>query len=497
MRTELSRRKVLQGLAAGAAVVGWNPLRGGWVTAAEAGRPGTRPVPRLDGVLATDPDTLAAFAGDFGRLVEASPWAVLRPGSVRDVVKMVGYARRNDLAIAVNGQGGPPDVRESHSNYGQATAPGGIAVDARSLATIHHIGETWADVDAGVTWAELVGAAAAHGRTPPVLTDFLHLSLGGTLSVGGTGGTMQRAGTQADNVVELQVVTGRGQLVTCSRARRPDLFDAVLAGAGQCGLIVRAKVRLVPAETDALVFNLFYDDLATYLADQVTVMQDGRFSYQEGHLEPRQDGPGWRFMMEVATYYTPPAEPDREGLLAGLSDDRAAAVVVDQPYLDWAFRLDPLVAQLVAGGFWDQPKPWLTLFLPGSATAGVVESLLAQLTPDQMGVGPVSLYPVDTTTITRPLFAVPDEPVAFQLNLLRFPFPGYPDVAGLLAQNRAFYDEAVASGGTRYVIGAVPDMTAADWRHHFGGRWDAFARAKRRFDPDGVLTPGQGIFPPP
>jgi hypothetical protein len=202
-------------------------------------------------------------------------------------------------------------------------------------------------------------------------------------------------------------------------------------------------------------------------------------------------------MMEVAAYHTPPATPDQDALLAGLSDERAAAIVVDQPYLDWAFRLDPVVAQLVAGGFWDQPKPWLTLFLPGSTAAGTVESLLAQLAPDQMGVGPASLYPIDTTTIARPFFALPDEPVAFQLNLLRFPFPGYPDIPGLLAQNRAFYDEAVASGGTRYVIGAVPDMTESDWKRHFGARWDAFARAKRRFDPDGVLTPGQGIFPPP
>lgn len=494
MGTELSRRRLLTGLAAGVAVVGWNPLNRSWVTAAGARAPGTARVPTLDGTLETGPDTIAAFASDFGRLVSAPPTAVLRPGSVDDVVAMVGYARRHGLTVAMNGQAGTPEERESHSNYGQATAPGGIAIDAKGLSTIHRIGATSADVDAGVTWAELVGAAAAQGTTPPMLTDFLHLSIGGTLSVGGTGGTMQKVGTQADNVDELQVVTGRGELVTCSRSRNRALFDAVLAGAGQCGIIVRAKVRLVPAEARALVFNLFYDDLSTYLADHATVMDDGRFSYQEGQIVRTPDDSGWRYMMEVAAYFTPPDVPDQDALLAGLSDDRAAATVDEQSYLDWAFRLDPGIAGLKAAGFWDEPHPWLTVMVPASAAHDYLESVVAQLTPADLGAGFATVYPLDTTKVARPFFALPGERVAFQLNLLRFPFPGYPAVDALVAQNRTFFDEAVAVGGKRYVIGAIPDMTARDWRNHHGRMWGRFRSAKRRFDPHGVLTPGQGIF---
>jgi FAD/FMN-containing dehydrogenase len=86
------------------------------------------------------------------------------------------------------------------------------------------------------------------------------------------------------------------------------------------------------------------------------------------------------------------------------------------------------------------------------------------------------------------------DPAAFALTLLRFPFPGPVDSAGILAQNRALFDRAVALGGKRYIIGAVPDMSATDWRAHYGPLWDDFADAKARFDPNGVLTPGQGIF---
>src|SRR4030095_15103053 len=126
-------------------------------------RPGAAPppVPPRDGTVEMSPAALAAFSGDFGRLVTGTPMAVLRPGSVKDIVKMVRYARSNGLTIAMNGQSGTDDEVESHSNFGQARAPGGIAIDARSLRIIHRVDNRCADVDAGVTWSELDAAAAA------------------------------------------------------------------------------------------------------------------------------------------------------------------------------------------------------------------------------------------------------------------------------------------------------------------------------------------------
>jgi FAD/FMN-containing dehydrogenase len=419
---------------------------------------------------------------------------VLRPGSVTDIVKMVRYARRHGLTIAMNGQSGTADEFESHSNFGQALVSGGIAIDARGLSSIHAVDATSADIDAGVTWAQLSDAAVASGRTPPMLTDFVHLSIGGTLSVGGIGGTMQHVGAQVDDVTELQVVTGAGDLVTCSARQHPALFNAVLAGVGQCAIIVRAKLKLVPAATQALVFNLFYDDLDTYIADQLLVLRDGRFDHQEGQIVRRPDDTGWRYMIEAAVYFTPPVSPDQAGLLAGLSDNRSEAVVTNPTYLEWVHRVDPAVVALKAAGFWSQAHPWVSLFVPASRTAELIDSVVSQLSPADLGAGLATFFPFDTSKLTRPLFVVPrTEPVVFQLGLLRFPFPG-SDIPGMLTQNRAFHDQAVALGGKRYVIGAIPNMTHQDWRRHYDTVWSLFKAAKERYDPDNILTPGQHIF---
>lgn len=498
-RAAVTRRGLLKGAAAGAAVVGWSATSG-WVTAAgarEAADNGESDrlssLPRLEGTVETAPGAVEAFSTDFGRLVTATPYAVLRPGSVRDIATMVGFARWHRLGIAMNGQGSTGGPHESHSTYGQALVEGGITIDAKGLATIHHIGEDEAHVDAGVTWSELVVAAAAEGRTPPSLPDFLHLSIGGTASVGGIGGTMQRHGALVDTITEVEVVTGRGHIVTCSQRRNRDLFEAVLAGAGQFAIIVRARVKLVPMEERATIFNLYYDDLPTYLADQRQVMEDERFTYQEGQLVPREDGQGWRYLIEVGTYYTPPDAPDREQLLTGLSDDRASLEVVDQTYLEWVHRVDPVVAFLRAEGLWELPKPWITLFVPLDRADEFLTSVTDDLVPDQLGAGLATMFPFRTSTLARPLFRVPASPEAFQLTLLRFPFPG-ADTGGLMAQNRRLYDRAVELGGTRYLVGAIPDLTEDDHRAQYGPEWRRMRQAKRRYDPSRVLTPGQALF---
>jgi hypothetical protein len=198
-------------------------------------------------------------------------------------------------------------------------------------------------------------------------------------------------------------------------------------------------------------------------------------------------------MIEAATYYTPPAAPNDAVLLAGLRGGELQTQVMS--YRDWQFRLDPTVAFLKSIGVWQLPHPWVTLFLPASQTVAYMNDVLSTLTLADTGQGPVLFYPFDTDKMTRPLFRTPAPREAFHLSVLRTGSPAPGVVDAMLAGNRALYDDAVAVGGTRYIIGAIPGFTQANWRNHFGSQWDRLRLAKQRFDPDNVLTPGQGMFP--
>jgi cytokinin dehydrogenase len=454
----------------------------------------TRSYPRVAGTLTTAPEVLARFATDWGGLVTREPEAVLRPGSAEDVSAMIRYARASGLKIAMNGQsGGNAAGPESHSGYGQALVAGGIAIDAKGLSTIHSLGADSAWVDAGVTWAQLLDAALAQGTMFPAHTGYEHISVGGTASVGGIGPQATRYGFQVDTISEIEIVTGRGELVRASATERPDLFNAALGGGGQVGIITKARVRLVPAPTRATIFSLMYGDLDTFFADQEQLVRDDRFDATTAFLMRNADNTARQFQLDAVAYHGASDPPDRKALLAGLHDDRGAAQVSDVPFRDYAFQLDPFEAAMRKADLWNQPHPYLDLFVPGSKVAEFAKGLLAELTPADIGGGVALLSAFGTSKATRPLCVLPDEPVVYLCDMFRMPF-AQADIPGMLAQNRRLYDLGVSLGAKRYLVGSIPGMTTQEWCQHFGSEWEGLVSAKRRYDPDMILAPGQGFF---
>lgn len=486
MDGELSRRGFIRAsLATATAIVAYDPIARAWIGECHAA---SIPIPSLDGVLVDAGPLLGEAADDFGHIVSHPPLAVLLPGSIHDIKKLVRFARKHGLRV-----GGMSMLGNTHSTHGQSQVDAGVVIEMAALSEIHEINAGDALVDAGVRWIDLLEATLPLGKSPPTLTDHIDLSVGGTLSVGGIGGQAFRHGLQVDNVLELQVVTGRGEVVTCSPTHRSGLFEAVRAGLGQFAIIVRARVRLVDVPAMVRTYTAVYPDAASLAADQVTLVQDGRFDYVEGAAFPDGAG-GWLFSLEAAKYFDPATPPDDAAMLAGLSFLPGTESSGDRSYFDFANRLAPLVAFLRSIGAWGLPHPWLNLFLPGGQAAAFVQDTLAATTVDDMGQGPVLLYPFLRAATTAPFLPLPGDDVVFLLSMLRTSLPFIPGhLASQLQQNRDIYDAARALGSTHYAIGSIP-FGPADWEDHFGSAWGAFVAAKDDHDPDHTLTPGQGIF---
>ncbi len=446
---------------------------------------GAVPVPELDGALVCDESSLRWAAEDFGHVAHHRPRAVLRPGGVADVAAIVAFAGKVGLAVAARGVG--------HATHGQAQTAGGIVIDMAGLGLVSEVHADRVSAQGGALWSDVVDTTLAHGCTPAVLTDYLDLSVGGTLAVGGVGGTSHRYGFQVDGVEELTVVTGTGTLVTCSPERHQRLFDAIRAGLGQCGIVISATISAIPAPDRARHYRLHYRDLATFLTDQRYLVNQNRFDFQQGQILPVAPG-GWRYLLEAATYYTPPAVPADAVLLNGLSDDRADVEIDDISYREFVHRMAPGEAALRASGEWLHPHTWITVFLPSGATFALVEEILGGLTPAELGdSGLVLLYPIRADRLRAPLTRVPDSELIWLFALLRTGSADDPARAtAMIEANRIIHDQALARGGVAYPINSVP-MSSTDWRVHFGPRWQQLRSAKEEFDPRGILTPGYGL----
>ncbi|WP_345610749.1 FAD-binding protein [Pseudonocardia adelaidensis] len=424
----------------------------------------------------TGPDTLVTAADDFGHLVHRVPHAVLRPTSPGDVAEAVRRAARQGRRFAPQGR--------RHSVFGRSQAADGLVADMTGLRTVHPVADDRVTVDAGATWRDVLAATLPRGLVPAGLPDYLDLTVGGTLAVGGVGAQVSRTGVLADNVLGVEVVTGRGEIIACSSG---ELFDAVRGGLGQVGVVTRATLALVPAAPRVRRHLLVYPDLPTMLADQRLLAREDRFAAVQGAVLTGPAG-GWVFRLDAVTDGDPAADP-----LAGLSDDRRQAQVTTMTQLDHLDRLAQLERALRANGQWSLPHPWLTTFVGDAAAGSVVAAELDRLVPADLGpFGQVGVSAFRGRSITSPMLRLPADELCFTFNLIRIPATADP-ADRLVADNRAVYDRVRAAGGTLYPASALP-MSPEDWREHFGPAFERLRAAKEAFDPDHVLTPGYEVF---
>ena len=427
---------------------------------------------------ATDAASLARAARDFGGLVVRPPLAVVTPRDIGEVVSAVGFANANRLPVSVRGQG--------HTTRGQSLATDGIVIDTGALASIRLDG-SHVVVGSGARWDAVLALTVEQGKTPPVLTDYLGLSVGGTLSVGGVGGQSFARGLQTGNVSELTVVTGKGEVITCSPTSNGELFDGCLGTLGQCAIIVDAKLSLVDAPARARVLELSYRDAASMLLDQQLCAESGRFDYILAST-PVLDERMWGFELEVVRYHRGiDALLDRD-LANGLRGTLRASR--DLTFSEHATRLAAFEGALAHGAH----HPWMDLFVPGSAALEIVELAHRELDPRDFSSGHLMTYPLLAAHCERSLMTLSEEPFFVLFDVL----PTVERSELLPAMERRcerIFERARSLGARCYPIG-YPVGTAAmgrsDWRRQYD--WERLERTKLAHDPLGLLTTHLGLF---
>ena len=101
----------------------------------------------------------------------------------------------------------------------------------------------------------------------------------------------------------------------------------------------------------------------------------------------------------------------------------------------------------------------------------------------------------DHGACTQPLQKMPAAVLSFGVRLhRRTSAAAMHDPQAMLAANQKLVTRLLAIGGKVYPPYA-PVLTQEQWRQHYGSTiWQRFAAAKKRFDPNNVLTPGAGVF---
>jgi hypothetical protein len=243
---------------------------------------------------------------------------------------------------------------------------------------------------------------------------------------------------------------------------------------------------------------LNYTDNATFFSDFRTLLGRGDFD-RLYNINTLTDAGVVVYQLNAIKYFEPSAPPNNSKLLRGLSFDAASSSSSDSTYLQHVESVDVVIDFLISIGLFNTViHPWFDVFLPDSRVESYVGEVLPSLTPEDIGpTGFILLFALKRSQLKRPLFRVPAQgQYVWLFDILTSSAAPGPDpafVSKMLARNRTLFEKARALGGTRYPIGSL-DFSRQDWRIQYGEAFEDFKRAKRRFDPDSILSPGPGIF---
>ncbi|CAN5616240.1 FAD-binding oxidoreductase [soil metagenome] len=202
---------------------------------------------------------------------------------------------------------------------------GVIAVD------LHADGSATADVQGMCTYEDLVDVTLAHGFVPLVVPQLRSITLGGAVTGLGIESTSFRNGLPHESVLEMDVLTGDGRVVTTTPGE--DLFDAFPNSYGSLGYATRIKITLEKAPAYVDLRHLRFDDLDVLAQTVEMVVEQGE------HDGVRVDGldgvvfePGEAYLT-LATWVSASSTSDAGSTGAGSTSD-----VSDYTGMDPFFR---------------------------------------------------------------------------------------------------------------------------------------------------------------
>ncbi|KAG8376151.1 hypothetical protein BUALT_Bualt09G0033400 [Buddleja alternifolia] len=468
--------------------------------------------------LRNDSNAIKLASNDYGNIFHEIPAGVLYPSSISDIMELIksSYNCSIPFTIAARGNG--------HSVRGQAMARGGVVVDMSALSKngsgIRVSGDSssgfYADVGGEEMWIDVLRATMEKGFSPVSWTDYLYLTVGGTLSNAGISGQAFLHGPQINNVLELDVITGKGEFMTCSRDKNSELFFAILGGLGQFGIITRARIVLDKAPTRVKWVRLLYSDFSMFSRDQERLISGNAPNFVEGFIVTNENVTNeWRsffsspsnqsdivslfkkqgllYAIELVKYYdnrtVKTIDKEFQTLLKELNFIPRFIFSTDVPIMDFLGRVsnsDSPDGQLDA-------HPWLNLFIPKSRITDFNAGVLAEMLPRLNETSSLFIfYPLNKNKWDDRMSAVtPDEDIFYTLALLHSsPSNGSQIIDNFNNQILRFCEKA----GIKVRQYLPYYKSKAHWTKHYGSKWNRIQHRKSLFDPKFILSPGQRIF---
>ncbi|KAF1814622.1 FAD-binding domain-containing protein [Eremomyces bilateralis CBS 781.70] len=202
-----------------------------------------------------------------------TPVAVTRPMTAEQIAGVVKCAVASKVKVQ------PRSGGHSYGNYGLGGDDGAVVVDLVNFQQFSMDEKYQATIGAGTLLGDVTkklhengGRAMAHGTCPQV-------GIGGHATIGGLGPPSRMWGTSLDHVVDVTVVTAKGDIVKASESENSDLFFALKGAGASFGIITEFRVRTHPEPRNVVEYTYDFtfgkhEDMASTFEVWQTLISD-------------------------------------------------------------------------------------------------------------------------------------------------------------------------------------------------------------------------------
>ncbi|HYF73706.1 MAG TPA: FAD-binding oxidoreductase [Nocardioides sp.] len=137
-----------------------------------------------------------------------------------------------------------------------------------------------ADVQGMCTYEDLVDATLPHGLIPKVVPQLRTITLGGAVTGLGIESTSFRNGLPHESVLEMDVFTGGGEVVTCRPGpdgEHADLFDSFPNSYGSLGYATRLRIELEAVPAYVSLRHVRFDDAGLLAKSVAEITETGSY----------------------------------------------------------------------------------------------------------------------------------------------------------------------------------------------------------------------------
>ncbi len=255
--------------------------------------------PRIPGLIAGAAVTAGALAlglrkrrrtlrrrAVLGELHSALEVDALHAAKVERIARQLA-GRPTDRPVSLRKQAPPHQVPKAHDLRRHDDK-----IDISDLTSIIEIDPVTrtCTAESGVMFCDLVAATLRHGLVPIVVPELKTITIGGAVSGCSIESMSYKYGGFHDTCLEYEVITARGQVLTCTPENQNSLVFQMIHGSfGTLGILSKLKFRLVPAKPFVRVEYEKHETLAEYRAAIMRHYQTKDVDFMDGIIHsPRE-----------------------------------------------------------------------------------------------------------------------------------------------------------------------------------------------------------------